>query len=92
MRVLFVLLIVLCSSCWCHVQEVDTSPVCPCERSAILLRDIKELELTQGLFTVSRRLPAIAQIECIGGSAKGSGKEPHSVRCVNLGHKWGTSV
>lgn len=53
-------------------------------REAVLLHDIKELEFTAGLFTASRRLAAIPQLECVGGSAKGY-REPLAVRCVNVG-------
>jgi len=65
--------------------EIDTAnTICSCEREAILLNDIKELDLHKGAFTVSRRIPSIPQLECTGGSAKGD-KEPSSIRCVNVG-------
>jgi len=64
--------------------EIDAQRNCPCERQAVLLRDIKVLELRQGEFTASGRTPAIPQMECIGGSAKGY-QEPMSARCVNVG-------
>jgi len=57
---------------------------CACEREAILLSDIRELELNKGELTASGRLPPIPRLECIGGSAKGY-KEPRSIRCVNVG-------
>jgi len=58
---------------------------CECEKETILLQDIKELAFLKGAQTLSRRQPAIQQLECVGGSAKGS-HEPNSVRCVNIGH------
>jgi len=56
-----------------------------CEREAILLHNIKEIDVASGLFTNSRREAAIPQLECIGGSAKGH-YEPLAARCVNIGH------
>jgi len=58
---------------------------CACEREAVLLHEIKELTFVKGASTLSRRQPAIQQLECVGGSAKGT-SEPNVVRCVNVGH------
>jgi len=66
-------------------ETIITTTPCACEREAILLHDIKELSFMRGATTLSRREPAIAQLECIGGSAKGV-LEPNVVRCVNIGH------
>jgi len=57
---------------------------CACEREAVLLHEIKELDFVKGAYTVSRRLPAIPQLDCVGGSAQGV-YEPGLVRCVNTG-------
>jgi len=77
-----VLLVSLFTLAWS--VEIDAQRPCACEREAVLLSDIKVLELRQGEFTTSGRLPAIPQVECVGGSAKGY-KQPMSVRCVNVG-------
>jgi len=74
-----------------EIQDGTTTPTtttttqCACEREAILLHDMKELVFMRGVTTLSRREPAIPQLECIGGSAKGV-LEPTHVRCVNTGH------
>jgi len=84
MRLHYLFLVALISVVCC--VEIDTANrVCACEREAILLSDIKELNLVKGAFTASRRLPSIPQIQCTGGSAQGH-KEPHTIRCVNVGH------
>jgi len=66
-------------------STTTSSCECECEKETILLQDIKELVFLKGAQTLSRRQPAIPQLECVGGSAKGS-HEPVSVRCVNIGH------
>jgi len=65
-------------------QTTTAADECKLGREAILLHDIKELEFTAGKFTASRRVAAIPQLECIGGSARGV-HEPDTVRCVNVG-------
>jgi len=80
----FLLLATLFNLSW-SVETIQHPCECGCEREAVLLGDIKVLELRHGEYTTSGRLPAIPQVECIGGSAKGY-KEPTSIRCVNVGH------
>lgn len=65
-------------------SKTKTDCECACEREAVLLRDIKELDFIKGAYTVSRRVAGIPQLECVGGSAKGA-SEPNLVRCVNNG-------
>jgi len=62
-----------------------TTTPCNCEREAVLLHEIKELNFVKGVNTLSRRETAIPQLECVGGSAKGT-FEPNIIRCVNVGH------
>lgn len=59
--------------------------VCACERDAVLLHNIKNITFHKGEFTNSRRVKAIPQMECIGGSAMGH-SEPHSITCHNVGN------
>lgn len=62
-----------------------TSDDCKCDREAILLHNIKELDFVSGLFTASRRVAPVPQMDCVGGSAQGSHLEPLKARCVNVG-------
>ena len=55
---------------------------------AVLLSNIKTLTLHAGRQTTSRRGPAVPQLECVGGNARGL----HSVdvmRCTNAGADYG---
>eukprot|EP00026_Physarum_polycephalum_P014582 Phypoly_transcript_15115.p1 GENE.Phypoly_transcript_15115~~Phypoly_transcript_15115.p1 ORF type:complete len:254 (+),score=22.47 Phypoly_transcript_15115:124-885(+) len=66
-------------------QTKTAADECSLGREAILLHNIKELDFLAGHFTASRRVAAIPQLECIGGSARGH-HEPEKVRCVNIGN------
>ena len=68
-------------------QTTTAADECKMEREAVLLHNIKELDFTLGKFTASRRVAAVPQLECVGGSASGTNYEPFSVRCVNIGNR-----
>jgi len=94
MRKLFSILLLLTTTlalvyCTTETTTTDgtetTSCDCSTDKEAILLQDIKELVFLKGALTLSRREPAIPQLDCVGGSAKGV-HEPNSVRCVNTGN------
>jgi len=85
MKVIALLCLMLVTTQLVFASNEDTTTTCTCEREAILLHDIKELIFVKGANTLSRREPAIPQLECVGGSAKGT-YEPNVVRCVNVGH------
>jgi len=92
MRKLFSILLLLTTTlalvyCTTETTTTDETTSCDCstDKEAILLQDIKELVFLKGALTLSRREPAIPQLDCVGGSAKGV-HEPNSVRCVNTGN------
>lgn len=51
---------------------------------AILLQDVKTLTLYKGRYTAHRRVPAVLQLQCIGGSA-GCSVNIDVVQCENKG-------
>ena len=55
--------------------------------NAVLLSNIKTLTLHGGKLTTSRRGPAVPQIECVGGSAKGL-YDVDVMRCTNAGAEY----
>jgi len=50
----------------------------------VLLEDVKTLTLQKGQRTQARRVSAVPQLKCIGGSAK-CAYEPDVVQCYNRG-------
>eukprot|EP01114_Cavostelium_apophysatum_P021788 TRINITY_DN7691_c0_g1_i1.p1 TRINITY_DN7691_c0_g1~~TRINITY_DN7691_c0_g1_i1.p1 ORF type:complete len:342 (-),score=38.07 TRINITY_DN7691_c0_g1_i1:38-1063(-) len=53
---------------------------------AVLLEGIRALTLEQGKYTNARRVSAIPQLQCVGGSAKGRTEYfPTVVQCTNVG-------
>ncbi|KAF2841740.1 DUF1183-domain-containing protein, partial [Patellaria atrata CBS 101060] len=52
--------------------------------NSVLLSNIKTLTLRKGLKTSHRRVPAVPQLQCVGGSAKGI-YEVDVMRCTNSG-------
>ncbi|NXP44610.1 SARAF factor, partial [Heliornis fulica] len=50
----------------------------------VLLRDVQALTLHRGRYTTARRVPAVPQLQCMGGSA-GCVHAPEVVQCYNKG-------
>ena len=55
---------------------------------AVLLSNIKTLTLHGGRQTTARRGPAVPQLECVGGNAKGL-HDVDVMRCTNAGSEYG---
>lgn len=55
---------------------------------AVLLSNIKTLTLHGGRQTTARRGPAVPQLECVGGNAKGL-HDIDVMRCTNAGSEYG---
>ena len=50
----------------------------------VKLRDVQVLTLKDGKMTTGRRSSPVAQLNCVGGSAKGNFR-PQVVQCINRG-------
>ncbi|NWS75348.1 SARAF factor, partial [Crotophaga sulcirostris] len=50
----------------------------------VLLKEVQALTLHRGLYTTSRRTPAVPQLQCTGGTA-GCSHVPEVVQCYNKG-------
>eukprot|EP01098_Paradermamoeba_levis_P006454 TRINITY_DN2676_c0_g1_i1.p1 TRINITY_DN2676_c0_g1~~TRINITY_DN2676_c0_g1_i1.p1 ORF type:complete len:208 (+),score=43.81 TRINITY_DN2676_c0_g1_i1:97-720(+) len=55
------------------------------DKFKVHITQLKNLAFEKGKLTTARRGSPIPQLQCIGGSAKGTKYEPHKIRCENIG-------